>query len=242
MRSALGRTARRRSRDRRRAQRVPRGRRALQIDRTQKFAVGCIMRTTPVARRPQPRAAGRMGGAPPRLLPPRTTGPRRPSCGTACLAANVVGITARRRRLLAHPRCRRRPARHRRRSPAGLARRPAPFPIPMTTATIASPPIAPEVYRRRWWILAVLCLSLLIVFVGNSSLNVAIPTLSARARRHRVAAAVGDRRVLARVRRAAVHGRRARRPVRPQGRAAVRAARVPRSPASAPPCRTRCGS
>src|SRR5262245_42801371 len=33
-------------------------------------------------------------------------------------------------------------------------------------------------YRRRWWTLAVLCLSLLIVFVGNSSLNVAIPTLS----------------------------------------------------------------
>jgi EmrB/QacA subfamily drug resistance transporter len=34
------------------------------------------------------------------------------------------------------------------------------------------------VYRRRWWTLAVLCLSLLIVFVGNSSLNVTIPTLS----------------------------------------------------------------
>jgi EmrB/QacA subfamily drug resistance transporter len=34
------------------------------------------------------------------------------------------------------------------------------------------------VYRRRWWTLVVLCLSLLIVFVGNSSLNVAIPTLS----------------------------------------------------------------
>ena len=33
-------------------------------------------------------------------------------------------------------------------------------------------------YPRRWWALAVLCLSLLIVFVGNSSLNVAIPTLS----------------------------------------------------------------
>src|SRR5438309_7054805 len=31
---------------------------------------------------------------------------------------------------------------------------------------------------RRWWTLAVLCLSLLIVFVGNSSLNVTIPTLS----------------------------------------------------------------
>ena len=35
-----------------------------------------------------------------------------------------------------------------------------------------------QLYSRRWWALAVLCLSLLIVFVGNSSLNVAIPTLS----------------------------------------------------------------
>jgi EmrB/QacA subfamily drug resistance transporter len=34
------------------------------------------------------------------------------------------------------------------------------------------------VYDRRWWTLAVLCLSLIIVFVGNSSLNVAIPVLS----------------------------------------------------------------
>lgn len=33
-------------------------------------------------------------------------------------------------------------------------------------------------YDKRWWALGVLCLSLLIVFVGNSSLNVAIPTLS----------------------------------------------------------------
>src|SRR5580693_3425850 len=33
-------------------------------------------------------------------------------------------------------------------------------------------------YDRRWWTLAVLCLSLIIVFVGNSSLNVTIPTLS----------------------------------------------------------------
>ena len=38
--------------------------------------------------------------------------------------------------------------------------------------------IAPDVYRRRWWILSVLCLSLLIVFIGNSSLNGAIPTLA----------------------------------------------------------------
>jgi len=33
-------------------------------------------------------------------------------------------------------------------------------------------------YERRWWMLGVLCLSLLIVFVGNSSLNVALPTLA----------------------------------------------------------------
>jgi EmrB/QacA subfamily drug resistance transporter len=38
--------------------------------------------------------------------------------------------------------------------------------------------IAAHIYRRRWWTLAVLCLSLLIVFIGNSSLNVTIPTLS----------------------------------------------------------------
>ena len=37
---------------------------------------------------------------------------------------------------------------------------------------------AEALYGRRWWTLSVLCLSLLIVFVGNSSLNVAIPTLS----------------------------------------------------------------
>ena len=37
---------------------------------------------------------------------------------------------------------------------------------------------ADPAFDRRWWSLAVLCLSLLIVFVGNSSLNVAIPTLS----------------------------------------------------------------
>src|ERR1700737_1818986 len=37
---------------------------------------------------------------------------------------------------------------------------------------------AEALHARRWWTLGVLCLSLLIVFVGNSSLNVAIPTLS----------------------------------------------------------------
>jgi EmrB/QacA subfamily drug resistance transporter len=47
--------------------------------------------------------------------------------------------------------------------------------------TTTSPPaLAPSetLYARRWWALAILCLSLLIVFVGNSSLNVALPKLS----------------------------------------------------------------
>ena len=89
--------------------------------------------------------------------------------------------------------------------------------------------------------LVVLCLSLLIVFVGNSSLNVAIPTLVARPRRHRVAAPVGRRVVLARVRRPAVHHRRARRPLRPQGRAAVRPRDVLRRRGCSRRRRPRCG-
>ena len=41
-------------------------------------------------------------------------------------------------------------------------------------------PTAPgtPAYARRWYILAVLCLSLMIVTVGNASLNVTLPTLS----------------------------------------------------------------
>jgi len=35
-----------------------------------------------------------------------------------------------------------------------------------------------RLHDRRWWTLAVLCLSLVIVFVGNSSLNVTLPTLA----------------------------------------------------------------
>ena len=34
-----------------------------------------------------------------------------------------------------------------------------------------------EVYRRRWWILAVLCLSVVIVQLGNLILIVALPTI-----------------------------------------------------------------
>lgn len=38
--------------------------------------------------------------------------------------------------------------------------------------------IDPAIYERRWWTLGVLCSSLLIVIIGNTTLNVAIPTLS----------------------------------------------------------------
>jgi hypothetical protein len=38
--------------------------------------------------------------------------------------------------------------------------------------------IPADVYARRWRILAVLCLSLTIVMVGNSTLNVALPSLT----------------------------------------------------------------
>src|SRR6476619_1869322 len=43
------------------------------------------------------------------------------------------------------------------------------------TAAVA---IASEIYARRWWILTVLCTSLLIVIIRNTALNVAIPTLA----------------------------------------------------------------
>src|ERR1700736_1022667 len=49
---------------------------------------------------------------------------------------------------------------------------------PGVTMEAATHSPADLAFDRRWWTLAVLCLSLLIVFVGNSSLNVAIPTLS----------------------------------------------------------------
>ena len=38
--------------------------------------------------------------------------------------------------------------------------------------------IDPDVYARRWRILAVLCLSLTIIMIANGSLNVALPTLA----------------------------------------------------------------
>jgi fucose permease len=38
--------------------------------------------------------------------------------------------------------------------------------------------IDPHTYDRRWAILVVLCTSLMIVIIGNTALNVAIPTLA----------------------------------------------------------------
>jgi EmrB/QacA subfamily drug resistance transporter len=53
-------------------------------------------------------------------------------------------------------------------------------------AVVASPAIThdpsgeipPEVYHRRWVILGVLCTSLIIIVIGNTSLNVALPKMS----------------------------------------------------------------
>ena len=42
----------------------------------------------------------------------------------------------------------------------------------------AEPPIDPAIHQRRWAILAVLCTSLMIVIIGNTALNVAIPRLA----------------------------------------------------------------
>src|SRR4051794_32904199 len=46
----------------------------------------------------------------------------------------------------------------------------------MSTA-VAADTVSEEVHARRWWTLAVLCLSLLIIVMDNTILNVAIPRL-----------------------------------------------------------------
>ena len=47
-------------------------------------------------------------------------------------------------------------------------------------------------HARRWWTLAVLCLSLLVIGLDNTILNVALPTLVARPRRHHAASSSGS--------------------------------------------------
>lgn len=47
-----------------------------------------------------------------------------------------------------------------------------------TSAAALKPSLSPEaIHARRWWILAVLCLSLLLIVAGNSSLNVSLPDI-----------------------------------------------------------------
>jgi EmrB/QacA subfamily drug resistance transporter len=47
----------------------------------------------------------------------------------------------------------------------------------MATTEATPAGIDPAIYQRRWYILIVLCLSLVMVVVGNTALNVALPTL-----------------------------------------------------------------
>ena len=63
-----------------------------------------------------------------------------------------------------------------------------------------------------------LCLSLLVVVLDSTILNVALPTLIARTSTRRQPAPVDRRRLHDRVRRAAAHRREPRRPLRAQGR------------------------
>lgn len=53
---------------------------------------------------------------------------------------------------------------------AGAANADGPIPLPRSRRT--------EVHRRRWWILVVLCLSVLLTVVDNTIVNVALPTMS----------------------------------------------------------------
>ena len=70
-------------------------------------------------------------------------------------------------------------------------------------------------HRNRWWTLAVLCLSLLVISLDNTILNVALPTLERELDASSSQPAVDRRLLHARLRRPAAHRRRARRPLRP---------------------------
>jgi EmrB/QacA subfamily drug resistance transporter len=54
---------------------------------------------------------------------------------------------------------------------------PAPPAAQTVAAASAQEQELPEGYERRWWILGVLCLSLLVIVLDNTILNVALPTL-----------------------------------------------------------------
>ena len=48
---------------------------------------------------------------------------------------------------------------------------------PELKAVWDEPDIDPAVHARRWWILGVLCLSMTVIVMDNTILNVAIPSL-----------------------------------------------------------------
>ena len=50
----------------------------------------------------------------------------------------------------------------------------------MSTTETPNAAGTPELYEKRWWALGTLCLSLLIVIIGNTTLNVVMPVLSKR--------------------------------------------------------------
>src|SRR3954454_5193938 len=54
---------------------------------------------------------------------------------------------------------------------------PSPSPAGSGAAAVLDESHEERVYRRRWWTLAVLCMSLVVIGVDNTILNVALPTL-----------------------------------------------------------------
>ena len=83
----------------------------------------------------------------------------------------------------------------------------------------SAPTIDPKVYARRWKILAVMSLSLVIIGLDNTILNVALPSLQGALRRVELDVAVDRRLLPARLRRSAADHGHARRPLRAQARA-----------------------
>ena len=97
-------------------------------------------------------------------------------------------------------------------------------------------------HARRWLILGVICLAQLTVLLDNTVLNVAIPSLTARAPRVHRRRPVDDQRLLARPVRAAAHRGQLRRPLRPQEDAGRGARAVRRRLARRPDSRSPPGS
>ena len=97
-------------------------------------------------------------------------------------------------------------------------RAPAPHTSPQTSHHMGDDEIDPRVHERRWIILGVLCMSLLIIVMDNTILNVAIPSLiiDLGATNSQVQWIIDS--YVAGVRRPAAHDGQPVRPLRPQGR------------------------